>query len=122
MPEYHLGLQHLAHIGPLSAVELATLLGITKRSATEYVRLWRAEGKVRIVDWQRRTLEESGAPGDFVPLYGPPDHPGQPDAARPRRFSQGVKQKRYRERHRAVIQVRKRAGRGTTSMFAQLLL
>ena len=122
MPEYQIGLDHLDGLGPLSSVELAALLGITKRSTTEYIRMWRAEGKVRIAGWQRRTLEETGAPGDLVPVYGLSEPAGQPDAPRPRPFNQREKQKRYRERHRAMVQLRKRAGRGTTSMFAQLLL
>lgn len=117
-PEYKLGLIALID-NPLSAKELSGILGLAKRNVIEYIKIWHAEDKVRIVDWRRN---ETRSGGDFIPVYGLIDNPKVKDKPRPKPYTQKEKQQRYRARNRARIQARRRAAKGTASPFMNLTL
>lgn len=117
-PEYKLGLLALEE-SPLSAAELSKILGLAKRNVCEYIKIWYAEDRLRIVDWRRN---ETKSGGDFIPVYGLVDNPKVKDKPRPKPYTQQEKQQRYRTRNRARIQIRRRAAKGTASPFMNLTL
>ena len=118
-PPYSLGLRCLEeHPDGLSALALAEKIGIAKRNMLEYIRLWRAEKKVVIIEWE----QQRGKPGDPTPIYGLSSRPNQKDKPKPRPLSDREKQARYRQNNGVVIRARRRKARtGDPNHFLTLI-
>jgi hypothetical protein len=104
-PPYYLGLRLLkANVEGLTAMELAEEIGIAKRNVNAYLTLWRNENEVYICGWRRPESKS----GDWVPVYGIKPAPNTKDIKKPKPMTEKEKQAAYRERHRAMINAKRR--------------
>lgn len=112
-PEYNLGLEKLRE-EPMTLWDLAEALGLAKRNAREYVNLWVAHEKVVVYHYVR------GKSGHWLEVFGIKDEKHKKSAKKPV-DSQTTRKRRYDERNRLKILLKKRARRGTLSVFSQLI-
>jgi hypothetical protein len=104
MPPYFLGLRILKkNPEGLTAQDLSEEVKIAKRNILAYIKLWRKKDEVFIIGWVRPNSR-----GDWVPVYGLKPHAGAPDARKPKPLNEAQKQARYREKHRAMINAKRR--------------
>lgn len=120
-PEYKLGLRYI-NDGPLSTRDLSEMLRINRRNASNYIKLWKNQGKIRVVDWRRYDHTNGGKGGDLAPVYGLAEYPGQPDEPKPKSMTAAERQRNCRARSRALGQVKRRRKRGTENQYANLIL
>lgn len=116
-PAYTLGLESLHNPGPMDTDELALFMGVSRHNANYYVRTWREEGLVYVLEWKH--ANEFDRRGDLRPIWALRlDY--QSDAPRPKPMTSKQKRQRYTRRHRMRIKLKKAAKRGTLNMFTQL--
>lgn len=107
-------LDALRHIGPMTMVEVTHHLGRERVSVFKAMRRLQAERLVYIKEWKRPERQ-----GSRSPIYALGN---RPDAKEPPPLTTSERERRYRERNRARISVRRYASRSTlVGMWAGLL-
>lgn len=102
---YHM----LDTIGPMTAAELERLMNRSRPSVNESLRLLRRSTPKRI-HIHRYDRQPDGTRGRCVPVYAVGD---LPDAPEPGGLSSKQRNEKYRQRHRARLNARNRARRGS---------
>jgi len=117
-PGYKLGLQYFAENPEgLTAHDLAAFLGVNKQSALAYIKIWRAERRLRICGWQPPKKS-----GDHAPIYTLSPVKGYFDAPKPEPKSDVERASKYRQKMRAVIRAKNHAPDPMAHMVAHLVM
>lgn len=104
-PEYKLGLRYVEENGGLTGLELAELLGIDRRNALDYIRVWREKGLVRICAWRPHRNSRGGHPS---PVYGIRKSIKANDLPKPPALTNAEKAARHRNKMGALSTARNR--------------
>jgi len=91
----------LDDIGPMSALELHRLMGITRLATNKQIKLLRDKGLIRIERYDR---QPDGTQGRAAPIYG---LGSEPDAQPIRAQSTRQRNQKYNRRHAALISARR---------------
>lgn len=113
--EYWYGLQLIHEHEELNSSELGELLGLCRRNAGEYLRIWHYEGLVHIKKW----VHQTDTRGAYRAVYALRLN-DEKDAPMPKPLSRAEVARRHRKNARMKIKIRRAASRGTLSMFTQL--
>lgn len=111
--------QALADVGPMSSDELSRHMGIKQAPTNKQIKQLRARREVRITRYDRQPEGTQGAQGAFIPVYALGD---LPDAEQPKPQTPAKRNRKYQQRHAALISARRYPGaRLAAGVWAGLL-